>query len=846
MSATDSLIKSQFLGKDQFVWWIGQVAHPSVWRDSKTEIKLFDTPAEAEFSWAYRAKVRIIGYHPFSGTELPDKDLPWAHVMTPASGGSAHGALGQSLQLVGGETVFGFFMDGDEAQQPVIFGSLYRAPSAISQISGNVAEVEGSSNYRPYPGVDLQPGMEQGASSSAPLQNQNLGTPEANSGNSVSSQDPMNNTDQIFPESDADTQFARGGTTVTKPNGCENNTLSEITNAIRSFIATVNSLTSFLGKYIDSVNNAIEDIKRIIRKTKLIIMGAIKKIMKNLRNKLLKMLGKRFRDFVGLIVPDPQVQPISNAFSKIMDIIFCIFEKLGIEMGDFIGNFLRDLIGKTIAAPICAAEQAAAAMISALINSLEKLLKPVMDGLSWLTGALGSVAGALKSVSGLMNQLISFLDCDSLSCKKSTDWSSGWGLSEKPADNLANFVNNISISDSLLGGPGGAVTLNDLASAGHGKLDFLTLLGGNYLGFTRCNNKRDNPQDQDDIGPTPYGFTYPRCIPPKVELVGISTISKKASAYAVVAQDGSILSVEIIDGGRGYQEAPAVSIIDKTNHGGGADAEAFIDDDGTVNRIVLRDKGGGYCQGSVYLPGIPTDVDTGTTVPDTTPPVFVVTTPRDNAVGIDTTINITIEFSEEVLADCGKITITELDTNAKFAEIEVTDRSQVSFSNQKTVVINPKEDLEYDTEYFIGIDQCAFTDLAGNQFAGIADTSTFNFTTRSVGGISSTPVGIVTTVHVDRPGYGYTSGDKGTYGDCTFDLILTPAGQVVGVKNVVCKDKFNTIPDLRINTSTGRGAALYPVIAYDPNASNTVAGIDTTTTQYLIVNKVDCPGKPLV
>ena len=36
------------------------------------------------------------------------------------------GGLGESSSMVGGETVFGFFLDGEEGQQPVIFGALQR------------------------------------------------------------------------------------------------------------------------------------------------------------------------------------------------------------------------------------------------------------------------------------------------------------------------------------------------------------------------------------------------------------------------------------------------------------------------------------------------------------------------------------------------------------------------------------------------------------------------------------------------------------------------------------------------------------------------------------------------
>ena len=46
--------------------------------------------------------------------------------MASPTGGAGQGGLGESSSMVGGETVFGFFLDGEEGQQPVIFGALQR------------------------------------------------------------------------------------------------------------------------------------------------------------------------------------------------------------------------------------------------------------------------------------------------------------------------------------------------------------------------------------------------------------------------------------------------------------------------------------------------------------------------------------------------------------------------------------------------------------------------------------------------------------------------------------------------------------------------------------------------
>lgn len=149
----ESLLKSNFVGKDGFVWWIGQVAPASVWRNEKSKPDAGANTKDAGTpSWAYRCKVRIIGYHTFDGGILPDEDLPWAHVSVGAETGSAQGGVGQTMRLVGGETVYGFFIDGDDAQQPVIVGCLYRNESVQNLVDSSFLESEKSSQFKPFTG----------------------------------------------------------------------------------------------------------------------------------------------------------------------------------------------------------------------------------------------------------------------------------------------------------------------------------------------------------------------------------------------------------------------------------------------------------------------------------------------------------------------------------------------------------------------------------------------------------------------------------------------------------------------------------------------------------------------
>ncbi len=86
-------------------------------------------------------------------------------------------------------------------------------------------------------------------------------------------------------------------------------------------------------------------------------------------------------------------------------------------------------------------------------------------------------------------------------------------------------------------------------------------------------------------------------------------------------------------------------------------------------------------------------------------------------------------FDEAVKPSSGDIIISNgVDTHI----IPINDSNQVSFSSSKNggaITINPTADLIPNTTYNIQIASGVITDLAGNPYVGINDSSTLNFTT---------------------------------------------------------------------------------------------------------------------
>ena len=48
-------------------------------------------------------------------------------------------------------------------------------------------------------------------------------------------------------------------------------------------------------------------------------------------------------------------------------------------------------------------------------------------------------------------------------------------------------------------------------------------------------------------------------------------------------------------------------------------------------------------------------------------------------------------------------------------------------------------------------------------------------------------------------------------------MIVTQAGSIAGINNIRCQDKHKKIPRVSIDTKTGIGARLYPIMSYSPD-----------------------------
>ncbi|MBT8167226.1 Ig-like domain-containing protein, partial [Falsiruegeria litorea] len=112
---------------------------------------------------------------------------------------------------------------------------------------------------------------------------------------------------------------------------------------------------------------------------------------------------------------------------------------------------------------------------------------------------------------------------------------------------------------------------------------------------------------------------------------------------------------------------------------------------------------------------------------DLTPPNLASTSPADESSNVAVGANLTATFNENVQVGTGNIRIYNKVGDTLVETIDVTS-GQVSVSGA-TVTINPTSDLDPAATYYVQMDAGAVEDAANNDFAGISDETTWNFTT---------------------------------------------------------------------------------------------------------------------
>ena len=511
-----------FFGKENIQWWIGQVTDP---QKGKWESARHTQSVDADNDiYGWRCRVRIIGYHDCAD-DIPDDELPLAHVVMPTNV-STTGQNGATFNYKGGEMVIGFFLDGEDAQQPIVIGTLFKQPYLEDANINQEYYQKKHICFKPWTPPDVRQNQQ--------LHNIDATTDTTNTfKGSNSENNPLRNTAAIAADETEDVSSQ----TATP---CEDNSLSKVTGAIEDFIARINGFQKVLDVYVDPLINKIVNINEEIKYTAGLIFDTMTGLMRRARTFLVQKIQEQFHTFLANLIPTPFRKVTGQALKSILDVIVCNFEKILRQLFKYISDSLLNMVGRVLDVPQCAIENFMGDMLGQIFNVLDSTLGPLLNQVNGvLKGAIGKASSLISKALGFANLLLSILNCDKLACPPVRKWNNATGPTDKEVDNFNKILENAS-----------------LVSAVSPRLQSI-------------NDMIDAQPTAPDCSTNVF-----RCGPPKISFVGGGGIA--ASGSAVINAVGQLIGVSIANAGFGFQSPPLLTITDSCKNGVGANGYAVL------------------------------------------------------------------------------------------------------------------------------------------------------------------------------------------------------------------------------------------------------------------------------
>ena len=547
------LFKRYFVGRDGFIWWLGQVAPESTWAENKAGVPTPNNDSIKGFGERYR--VRIMGYHTANIDEIPDNELPWAYVMYPTTAGGGGRSGSQNANISQGDFVFGFFMDGEDAQMPVIMGILGNNEYAAVQKNITKARFIPFSGYTENDNVSsTSVNTDRGGL----IQRQEGGNAEGKTEQQAPG--PSNN-ETINESSTGDTskinaadevQAEEQSSPLAESEDCEPIPTGKIQKEIQNLIVEIQKIQKSLYKYSSAVKNRFSDeqekIDKKIRKAQKFIATGLKDIFTQIEKSTLSTINKELKKTYFLIFPNER-PALKKAVETINDLVACLFRKFIKGLLGQMGEFLKDAAKKVINAAECVVE-------GLIGNTIGKILKQVQDAISQSLGAITSLIGQATSIAGdilsIITDVLSFLKCEEKpKCSDVNEWNilSGPGkLSKGDFESIVGRTKNFA--------KGFETAFENAVNAGEGIVDTLTNFD-DVFNLSGCN-----------IGPI-------ACGPPLAQFFGVGS---GAAGNLIIGAAGEVIGIDMKSFGFGYDSSRSFAKVkDQCGKGKGAVIRPIID-----------------------------------------------------------------------------------------------------------------------------------------------------------------------------------------------------------------------------------------------------------------------------
>ena len=597
-----TLVKTNFIGKDGFRWWIGQIA--------PDEVQAAQTKGVAKTGGRYskdgpppfgnRYKVRIMGYHPYN-QQLKDEDLPWATVISPPGYGTGSAGLFKTVRFQQGDTVLGFFMDGDNAQIPMILGAFGNSPQKASE--GAPLPFQSFTGY------------------TSTLKKPSEGTlAESNSTGARDPQSPKN----ISPSDAKKVAEQTGNKNKAFINSAVGKVIhlgsgeSKMTEAVNKMKTGVEGFTQELDNLkaggLDMTSSFGQDkLKGLIGDKASALAGVGSGIVGGMTNGLYEKMGPMLNTGLSSMYDDvyqkiflaTQSPAMANKagiaaqasmLSPIGDLeglLPCLTNKITNNLANSLGSILGAVADNVFAYADCVGDQATGAIMNDVIGQISEGMEGALGGISKLMKYMGdfSVEGLLRNGVDALLGMAGMGDCGVTPTPHAgaSKYRVGFGPIVQDAPDLSAIIKDANVAKAV----------SDAAALAGVPLDGVQDVLGGFSLFSGGISNIPSALSSGGEGMRGCSSALPTlCEPPKINIFGgggrdAEAIPFYGNIMGDTRKTGSIIGIKMTNPGNGYLYPPFVEIVDNCKQGYGAVARATIKD-GKVNEIYIVSEGENY------------------------------------------------------------------------------------------------------------------------------------------------------------------------------------------------------------------------------------------------------------
>ena len=560
------LIKTHFLGKDGFIWWIGQVVDQSKWIGNLPTTPTDTTEEHKGFDFRY--KVRIMGYHTGSPEDLPDDQLPWANIMYPVTAGTSGGAV-HTPQLRQGNFVYGFFLDGEDAQMPIIMGVI-----GYNQYTALLKDIPEGGGFAPFSGYTVDDTVPRNALGTT--QEDGTAVSEDVDASKTNNEEVMESPLSLVGRKDGankeqyeNRSTVREVATISK---CEPAPVVGIQRKMKNMLAEVKRIQKTANDWETKVSTKIDNIEEEIAKVKdnaiKGISSDVKRITAEIQKNALKKVNDALSDTYNEVFPT-ELPQLKEKVEAANDELSCLFRNIMKNLTGMVGGFLNQIIDRFITTPLCAVENFIGSLLGKISGLIDTAIDSVMGPIKGLLAGMGVASSSLDDVMGFATDALSFLSCDEdPRCSEVKEWNPINGPEISATLDLFSIVNKAKEAASLV----------------QNAVEGVTNIGDTLSDIAKNADFSDALSDSCNVGPV-------FCGPPTVEFIGGG--GSGATGNVIVSALTTVLGVDIITPGGGYIGPPRLKFIDSCNKGKGATGRAVVEN-GEVVQVIIDDTGIDY------------------------------------------------------------------------------------------------------------------------------------------------------------------------------------------------------------------------------------------------------------